>query len=636
MCGIFGVISPGKIIDEPVCLAALDTLHHRGPDGMGAVVCNTTTKKFKELNRSGVPTQEADLFLGHRRLSIVDLSETASQPMCNEDGSVWTSFNGEIYNHHELRTELIRCGHRFKTDHSDTEVLVHGWEEWGIRLLDRLNGMFAFAIVDLNARKLLLARDRFGEKPLYFTRTAETVSFASELKALLKLGTTDRTIAKSAIHAFLGFGYVPAPLTIFQDVNKLSAGHYALFSLDDLKTWETDCYWELKYSPVSGGSQRNWEEEFFNTLLDSVDLRMKTDVPFGVFLSGGLDSTAVLRMTRKVTADPIRAFTIGFHDKTYDESEYADEAAARYKAELNLETIDEQAMLRALPTVCRQFDEPFADSSAIPTYLVSELASRSVKVCLSGDGGDELLAGYTRYRLHYWAERLRALIPNTLQRNVVDKLIEQWPEAARGKGLLDLIKTKNYPSYLGSLWDPYFFGERVSPMTYAPNLQRSASAKDINSMCLLDTKLYLPEDLMVKVDRCSMAVSLEVRAPLLDHRLFELVAQMPLSLRFDGRSGKLPFRRLLGEEMTKSFMNRPKRGFAVPLGRWFRGPLKSEIADVLGSAHAFHKNYIDPEVTQNLVTLHANGSRDQSARIWRVFMLENWYRNYGRSEQSVS
>ncbi len=630
MCGILGNITNAQMVDIPTAIAALDTIQHRGPDGMGMLLASSKTGRTAlfNVNPNLEGSHDYDICLGHRRLAIIDLSNAAAQPMCNEDKTVWITFNGEIYNHEELRMQLIAHGHNFNTDHSDTETLIHGWEQWGEDLLSRLNGMFAIAILDLKKQAVFLARDRFGEKPLYFTRGEKGISFASEMKAIMALRTTNRQISDTAVHAYLGFGYIPAPLTIFRDVEKLEAAHCITLDLNNPSSAAPHRYWELSYDHTGYTNTRHWEEEFHDTLQQAIESRMMSDVPLGVFLSGGLDSTIVLRGVRKSIANPIDAYTIGFHEKSHDETLYAKKAASQFKTRHHLEYLDEKSMLDALPIVQKHFDEPFADSSAIPTYLVSRLARKNVTVALSGDGGDELLAGYHRYKYGYLWGTAMGMVPGILRDRVANPLIDRWPESVRGKGFIKYARRYRYPTYMISLWDNYFSNDQISPLDYVTIPGPHKSEIDVNTMCHIDTQQYLPEDLMVKVDRASMAVSLESRAPLLDHRLFELAAQMPLSKKFNGVHGKLPFRKILTSEIGSNFVNRPKMGFSVPLGKWFRGHLRDAVNDTVLNCDSKFEKYVSKEKRVSLLKDHQTGSRDQSSRLWKLFVLETWHRTY--------
>jgi asparagine synthase (glutamine-hydrolysing) len=650
MCGIFGQITPQRPINAEACLRATRALAHRGPDGMGAALGRTDRGSadfflHPDGNRLGRHAQEqsSDLFLGHRRLSVIDLATDAFQPMSNREGTVWVVFNGEIYNHAELRRTLEERGYRFRTDHADTEVLVHGYEAWAEGLVDRLRGMFAFAVLDLCANRLFLARDRFGEKPLYYASNASGVMFASELKALMELNAFDRTLSSQAVTDFLHHGMVPAPRCIFENVRKLRAAERVTIRLDDPARVEPEVYWPTG-SPSDGDHPRRkrpageWFEAFEAELQESVRLRLASDVPLGAFLSGGLDSTVVTRQMSRLTDRPVRTFSIGFAQKEYDESPWADRVAKHYGTIHHTQTVGAADLLAAVGALAEIFDEPFADSSAVATYLVSRLARRHVTVALSGDGGDELLAGYRRYRVHRrlgkfldrpWGKAASALL------GPVGWI---WPESVRGKGIWKLLVSGARRRYVAAFCDPHLVKFLRPERDVGWNcLLNAAWPEDqgmtpIDRMCETDRRFYLPEDLMVKVDRTSMRVSLEARAPLLDHKLFELAARMPLECKFDGARGKLPFRRVLAKELGTEFVERPKRGFAVPLGKWFRDELRDELRDTLLASNGIVDTLFDRRKVRRLVESHQTGSRDQSPRLWKLYMLQKWRECYGRQQ----
>jgi asparagine synthase (glutamine-hydrolysing) len=592
-----------------------------------------------ECLRRYAQERSPDFFLGHRRLSVIDLSPGAFQPMASPDGAIWVVFNGEIYNHRQLRRELEARGHRFRTDHADTEVLVHGYEEYGEGVVDDLRGMFAFAILDLRNHRLLMARDRFGEKPLYYSAGKDGLTFASELKALLELPGTERTISGDAVVDYLHHGMIPAPRSIFQNVRKLRAAERATIRLDAPERVESEIYWDCRPDPVAGRSEREWSEAFEAELQESVRLRMISDVPLGAFLSGGLDSTVVLDRMSRVSTRPVSTFSIGFPDPAYDESAWAERAARHYGSVHHRLTVSPADLLDTVGAIARMFDEPFADSSAVPTYLVSRLARRHVTVALSGDGGDELLAGYRRYSFHrrlgIWMDRA----PNWAATRILAPAARLWPEGVRGKGLLDLLSTPSESRYLATFRDDYLVNltDRRMRRRWECILEhegRDGSAGAIDAMCRTDRRFYIPEDLMVKVDRASMRVSLEARAPLLDHKLFELVARMPLETRFDGKVGKLPFRRMLAGQLGGDFVDRPKRGFSVPLGKWFRDELRDELRDTLLERDGIVGSLFSRRDVERIIETHQTGSRNQSLRLWKLYMLQKWHETYGKRESS--
>ena len=641
MCGIIGRITPAEPVELLACYEGSEAIAHRGPDGFGVVVGRTQTRNATFLNKppkqlvGSFVKNKPDFFLGHRRLAVIDLAAAAAQPMSNETDSIWVVFNGEIYNFAELRRQLIGLGHRFKTDHSDTEVLVHGYEQWGEGLVHRLRGMFAFAVLDLDASRLFLARDRFGEKPLYYHLAAGGITFCSELKGLLRIPNIVGPISEKSVFSFLHHGFVPAPLSIFKNVKKLRAAERLTIDLASPLDAAPQTYWDLKYEPDYAKAEAQWAEEFDETLGEAVALRTISDVPLGTFLSGGIDSTVVTGQVSRLSAKPVQAFSIGFPVASHDEREYSILAAKTFGLDHHVEVIDPQSLLAIVPRVAEIFDEPFADASAIPTFAVSRLARKHVTVALSGDGGDELLAGYTRYRSQHRISRFLDWQPAWFVRMLFGTALGCWPQRIRGRGVLEQFVPGQKTRYLNlfsdnhltSLAGPDCPGAQAGiPADAWPQ----SSARLVDAMCSFDRRFYIPEDLMVKVDRTSMAVSLEARAPLLDHKLFELSSRMPLETKFDGTQGKLPFKRLLAKHFHGSFIDRPKKGFAVPLGKWFRGDLYDELNDIVLGKNSFVGSIFPAKCIERLISGHVKGSRDQSPRLWKLFVLEKWFAQYGR------
>ena len=641
MCGVFAIITPGKPVDIETCFKSLKRLSHRGPDGSGVVLGNLRGGRFRfflnpTLDQLAGATEACwDVFLGHRRLSIIDLSDTAYQPMCNEDETIWVVFNGEIYNHKDLRRELVAHGHRFVTDHSDTEVLVHGYEEWGSDVLYRLRGMFAFVILDYGKGTVFLARDHFGKKPLYVYNDEKTIALSSELKALVSGGITDKRISGDALMDFFRFGYIPAPNTIYANVTKLRAAEAAVWKLDSPVDLTRMPYWELHYNPEPLVDEKRFCDEFSAKLRESVDLRMISDVPLGAFLSGGIDSSAIVREMSGLSDIPARTFSIGFNERDYDESPYAKRVSEHYGTEHYSQAVTPQHLLDYLPRLSEIFDEPFADSSALPTLALCEMTRKFVTVALTGDGGDELLAGYTRYAVNL---TLGGIFDNVIG-NALSKWLSYltafWPDRVKGKGLISLFHSDprlRYEEMMGSHWlaDQSLLTPSDGRFDMG-SIWDPAASSTLNQMCKTDIRLYVPEDLMVKVDRTSMAVSLEARCPFLDHKLFEFVARSPLGFRFKYGRGKIPLKRTLTRDLGRSFVNRPKKGFAVPIGHWFRKELREELADILCSSSSFVAHLFPNGFVTRLLRAHQNGSRNLSNRIWPLLVLEKWHENYGGS-----
>jgi asparagine synthase (glutamine-hydrolysing) len=639
MCGIFGMITPGRPVDIGACRRATDALRHRGPDGLGITLARLgePPARFHLNPAPGVLQQAgaapADVFLGHRRLAIIDLTPEAFQPMANEDGQVWVVFNGEIYNHAALRAELGSLGHTFATDHADTEVIVHGYEEWGPDVVHRLRGMFAFAAIDLRARRLLLARDPFGEKPLYVAEVPGGLAFASELKALLAAGVVERRIAPGALADYLRFGYVPSPKTIYRGVRKLAAAERAEVDLDEPDRIVPSRYWEPRYDPQPSAGARRWREEMEAAIDEAVGLRMMSDVPLGAYLSGGLDSTTVVRaMARRAGpgAKP-RTFTIAFSHQLFDESEFARQAAERYGAKHQVRHVGPSDLLDLLPDLAEIFDEPFADSSALPSLALARMTRESVTVALSGDGGDELLGGYARYAINVLLARVFDHGPGRILGRLLRPFTERWPETLKGKGLADLLHPgarERYESFMGDSWlvDQSSLAGAEGRLDYGSFWDSQAPAL-LNRMCKADVLFYVPEDLATKVDRTAMSVGLEVRAPFLDRPLHDLVARAPVSFYFDGRSGKIPFRLPLERDLGRDFVRRPKQGFSVPLGPWFRGPLREAVAEAVRGG--FAASLFPAGRLSRLMQEHTEGSRDRSRWLWSLLTLDAWHRTYG-------
>jgi asparagine synthase (glutamine-hydrolysing) len=640
VCGIFGLVTPGLPVDAQACWSATQTLSHRGPDGSGFAL-----GKFDDASSSVVRNREsrdfyldgsspqADWCLGHRRLAILDLSVQAAQPMCNEDRTCWVVFNGEIYNHRQLRTALEKRGHRFLTDHSDTEVLVHGYEEWGDGLVEHLRGMFAFGILDVSSRCVFLARDHFGEKPLYYAADARGLAFSSEPRALIASGFASNNIDGASVSDYLTFGYVPAPRTVFADIRKLRAAERATVKLDRSRSLNHRRFWDLKYDPQPVADPRKWQDEFDALLCDAVRVRLESDVPLGAFLSGGLDSTTVVQKMASVGAHP-RTFTIAFAETAFDESAFANRVAAHFHVAHQVETVEPTSLIRLIEVLPAVFDEPFADASALPMLALARLAREHVVVALSGDGGDELLGGYTRYQLNSTLERVFSGSFGGMAEICGAALNRVWPDSVKGRGLVRLLRGGGHERYQRLVSDNWLARHTILGQS---DLSAFAAAWDEgtpgleNRMCKADLRLYLPEDLMTKVDRCCMSVGLEPRAPFLDRQLFEFVAKAPTGMKGSGRDAKRPLRDTLDGPFGREFTGRPKQGFAVPLGLWFRTELRDFVGDMLNGSHTLVGQLFPRGFVRGLFESHLHGSRDLSARLWTVLLLELWHRRFGGS-----
>lgn len=617
MCGIAGQINiDGRPADRRTLEAMGRALRHRGPDDHGIHA-------------------EGSVGLVHQRLSILDLSQAGHQPMTNEDGSLWIVFNGEIYNFQELRQEL-KENHIFRSQ-TDTEVILHLYEELGLNCVSRLRGMFAFAIWDRPRRRLLLARDRIGKKPLFYSVNGRGIAFASEIKALLADGAS-REVDPLAVHHYLTFQYVPAPLTIFRDVKKLKPGHLLVY--EEGKATES-AYWSLHYEPKTTLEEPECLDQFRALLEESVRLRMISDVPLGAFLSGGVDSSAVVAIMSRLSSAPVRTFSIGFKEAAYNELDYARQVAQRFRTNHH-EFIVEPSAIDILSTLVRVYDEPFADSSAIPTYYVSQLSRQFVTVVLNGDGGDELLAGYGRYALTP-TDRLAAHWLSGTARNLLGEVVAGLSAGfGRVRNRLERALAPFSRVYLSricyfspsdkqALYNPEFFQLVRSEDSYDLLLRWFETAQASNlldQLLAVDSGSYLPDDLLVKVDRATMAHSLEGRSPFLDHRLLEFAATLPIDLKIRRGTSKYLLKQAMRGVLPDAVLNRPKMGFGVPIDQWFRGPCRDFLRDTLLSARARSRGYFLPRAIEKIVEAHRRQETNFGYRLYALLMLELWHREY--------
>lgn len=645
MCGIAGIIDPSRGANElrQLTRRMTDTIVHRGPNDQG---CHA----------------EDGVAIAMRRLSIIDLSG-GHQPIANESGTVHVICNGEIYNFAELREQLIKDGHRFST-HSDTEVIVHLYEQHGLDCLTFLRGMFAIAIWDAERRRLILARDRLGKKPLYYARMGERLFFGSEIKSLLaaepRLGTADYT----ALPEFFQFGYLREPRTFFQDIVKLPAAHYAIC---EQGRFTTAPYWTFEFQPDATRSESEWLEQLDALLTDCVRIRLRSDVPLGVFLSGGLDSSAVVAYADKVGLRPLKTFTIGFDREEWDESADAQRVARHFGTDhhlLRLSSADLTGNLaETMLAIVRHCDEPFGDASALPTYHVSKLAREHVTVILSGDGGDELFAGYTSYRGAMFAQRYRAVLPYWLGHGVLPALLQSgaaWlPERQRyaARRVAKVLRDSALPMAAGlrdkiSIWTlaeiqqllhqdllqrSPFVGEQFLP---DPLWRTLHSPRDmVSRLSEIDIRSYMLDDILVKVDRMSMAHSLEVRSPLLDHHLLEFVARLPTEYKVRRGTGKALLRKVLGRYLPPAALTKPKQGFSVPLRDWFRRGFSEMLADYLmGSSSRLPSAYFNRTKVESILDEHRRGVADHGRKIWLLLVFAAWQDLYqqGGTPQCVA
>lgn len=614
MCGITGVIylDNSRKTESSVLKNMTDAIVHRGPDDEGFYVNN-------------------NVGLGFRRLSIIDLN-TGHQPLSNEDDSVWIIFNGEIYNYLEQREILKSKGYKFKTA-TDTEVILHLYEEYGVNCLQYLRGMFAFAIWDSKKEELFCSRDRFGIKPFYYYMDSEKFVFGSEIKAILKCGNIDKTLSYDALDSYFAFGYITSDLSIYKKIKKLQPAHYLQLSFRKIVSIEIKRYWEIDFNINFDKTEAQWEEEIEASLSEAVKLHMIADVPLGAFLSGGIDSSSVVAMMAKHSNQPIKTFSIGFKETRFNELEFAREVAKKNNCEHH-EQIIEPESIGLLPRLVDAYDEPFADSSAIPTYYVSKLAREYVTVALSGDGGDELFAGYNEYnnlnKLYCHPLNLKNTSFSNLLWGNLHKLI---PEGGKGKSTSYLF-SKNR-EYMGAYMTIYSKAEREklilnnsSDTRFSELYKQDILIKAINNDFIsrlqnLDIQTYLVDDILTKVDRASMMNSLETRVPLLDHKFAELSFQIPSSLKLKGNNQKAIFKQAMSPYLPERILSHPKQGFAIPLSMWFKNDLNEYVNDTLLASNSHLSSYLDRNYVKKVVE-DKSSKGDFRTRIWSLLFFEEW------------
>ena len=621
MCGIAGMVNnvPGGV-EAAAIHRMCQTMVHRGPDDEGIFVKN------------GVG-------LGMRRLSIIDLAG-GQQPVFNEDGTVWVVFNGEIYNFPELRPELESRGHRFYT-HTDTEVIVHLYEELGAGCVDKLRGMFAFALYDERHRRLLLARDRLGKKPLHYALVDGSLFFGSEIKAILAVAPELAKINYEGLLQYMYFGYVPDPMTAFTPIQKLPPGHLLEFEKGEVRV---EKYWDLpEYNTHHPRNETECLEELEHRLAEAVRIRLIADVPLGALLSGGTDSSTVVALMSRASSRPVKTFSIGFKNGDFNESDYARVVAQRFGTE-HQELILEPNVVQTVEELTHSLEEPFGDSSMLPTYYVSRLARQHVTVALSGDGGDELFAGYDRYRIHA-RRQIFERIPAGARQFYRERIYPRMPRSMYGRKFTYNVSLQWQERYVdGVSFVPAY--EREMPLLsdeFRGILQNSddpqnlllryfkqAPTQDpVSQMLYVDTKTYMAADILTKVDRMSMATSLEVRVPILDHKFLEWVTGLSPAWKLRGRKQKYILRKLAERVgVPKQVLHRRKQGFALPLVHWIRNELKDMVLTVLLEARTLQRGYFDQRGIRQLLDEHFQGRRDHSGRIWRLLMFELWHRNF--------
>ncbi|MDQ7006683.1 MAG: asparagine synthase (glutamine-hydrolyzing) [Acidobacteriota bacterium] len=605
MCGICGIVDREGGVSESLVLEMRDRLVHRGPDDAGLYL-----------------SADRQVALGHRRLSIIDLSPAGRQPLANEDGSVQVVFNGEIYNYRRLRRELQRQGHSFRS-HTDTEVLVHLYEEMGDDLLRRLEGQFALALWDESRRRLLLARDHFGKKPLYYRLTDTGIAFASELKALLVDPRCPRRVDRESFFDYLTFQYVPEPRTIFEGIHKLPAGH--ALSLDAGGA-RIEPYWSLTVPESRKDTGQGIPTETLRRLLEqSVRDRLVADVPVGVFLSGGVDSSAIVATMARLGVGDIRTFSVGFEDKDYDETEYAEEVARRFGTRHERIELAPSSAVELIPAIAAQFDEPLADQAAVPTYLMCREARRQVKVCLSGEGGDEAFGGYPRYMLA--AEHASYLDSVARGESAFRQLLEP-PLAPHPDSYVPLLSSFTHQEKRElldeSLWSA-LDRRRKSPYPHLESRFEDGGGMDyLQRLQYVDLKTYLPDNLLVKVDRASMLASLEVRAPMLDPRLVSFGLGLSRSAKISGEISKLALKTAFRDELPARVLWRPKMGFSMPLEKWFRGDLEEYTRQSL--LDDLEPGVFRRETVEALASGGWTRSPARALKVWTLLMYQEWRR----------
>jgi asparagine synthase (glutamine-hydrolysing) len=618
MCGIAGMVQthPDGAVTEAVIHEMCQAIVHRGPDDEGVFV------------KGGVG-------FGMRRLSIIDLAG-GHQPVFNEDKTIWIVFNGEIYNFLDLRPELERRGHRFST-HTDTEVIVHLYEEDGAECVQKLRGMFAFALYDERTGRLLIARDRLGKKPLHYGVDKGTLLFASEIKAILAVRPELAKVSQQALLQYMYFGYVPDPATAFEPIRKLPPGHLLEFENGSVRIRQ---YWDLpEYGTCDPASEEELLEELEKRLAEAVRIRLIADVPLGAMLSGGTDSSTIVALMARATSRPVKTFSIGFRQADFNEAPYARTVAQKFSTDHH-ELIVEPDLVGTVTQLTGHLEEPFGDSSMLPTYFISCLARQHVKVVLSGDGGDEAFAGYDRYRIHL-QDRSHEWIPSWAGRWYREHVHPRVPYAIPGRNLVysialpwneryaEGVSFQVFQRAMGILSADFAAANGAPLKGFLEYLENAPAHDPLSRVLYLDTKTYLPGDILTKVDRMSMATSLEARVPMLDHVFLEWVTT--LAPRWKMRKGSQKFiLRKLAERVgvPAQVLNRPKQGFALPLGHWMRNELKEMVQTILLESRTLQRGYFNPKGVRRMLEEHFNQRRDHSARLWRLLVFELWHRNF--------
>lgn len=627
MCGIAGLVST-KIFDLSVLKNMTDSMTHRGPDDAGYEILHS---------------KNYFAGLGQRRLSIIDLSEQGHQPMTNEDSSLWITFNGEIYNYLELKQDLLSKGHLFRSN-TDTEVIIHGYEEYGLNFLNKMNGMFAFALWDNHTETLMLCRDRYGKKPLYYSLINEGIIFSSELKALTTHPEFQKRLDLKSLSLYFQFEYTPAPYTIYEKTFKLQAGHYLEFSNNKISTkkwWDVNLYENSLWNDCS-------EQELIRVLTDklskAVERRLISDVPLGVFLSGGIDSSIITAlMADVVPASQIKTFSIGFNESTFDESNYAKLVADRFGTEHHQKILSSKDMPEIIPTITGLLDEPYADASIIPTYLLSRFTREHVTVALGGDGGDELFAGYDPFLADYLSN-IYTLIPKFIHDGLISPLANIMPVSDKNMSLDFKIKrflkyVHNDPVTRNQLWlgaynkeeqNHLFNKETNNALNYFRPLSILEVPDNLKSQLALAhhyQKYYLTDDILFKIDRAGMMVSLEARTPFLDVEVAEFANSLPSSFKLRNLCRKYILKKAFKKRLPHSVLYRKKKGFGIPLTKWIKEDLKDEIGHYLSKDYLEKQGLFNPETLNQIYQTHLSGKVDNRKQIWSMYMFQKWYEN---------
>lgn len=619
MCGIVGYLRfDGKRVDKQVIDRMCQTIVHRGPDDVGSYLTD-------------------NIGIGIRRLSIIDL-EKGHQPISNEDNSIHIVFNGEIYNYKELKSNLIKNGHMFKTD-SDTEVIVHLYEDYSTGCVQYLNGMFAFAIWDDKKKELFCARDRLGIKPFYYFYDGRILLFGSELKVILEKKDLHLDLDYDALFQYLSFEFIPYPSTLISTVKKLPPGHYLFINHKGLKI---EKYWHVEEIEEKERTEKEAIDTLYTLLKDSVRLRLRSDVPFGAFLSGGIDSSSVVAMMSELLDHKVKTFSIGFEDKSYNELDYAGRVARLFRTD-HTEHVLKPSAIELVEKLIDHLDDPIGDFSVFPTYLVSKMARQKVKVILSGDGGDELFGGYDTY-IAQKIYKFYSKIPYFLRKNLILPFSNKLPPTEQKKGLINKIKRYIEGASLSEEYSHYrwmaFLRPDENDLIFHPDISQSINRemafsfitkylgenklKGLNRSMYLDIKTYLVDNILVKVDRMSMATSLEARVPILDHRIVEFVLSLPQDFKINNFKTKYILKKMAKGILPDNIINKPKQGFSIPMKNWLKGPVKSLMTDMLSYSRIKRQGIFNPDYIENLMKEHLENKDNHSHRLWGLILFQLW------------